>query len=258
MNEKISNYKTRLINPAAEIEFVVQIERSTFRAMELHNIIKRKAVELELNEQELNVLQSDEIDMKVAQLDAISQELMIALESDEKELWSELVHDQPQIVEIEELKVRLQARLENETKVLSQLEEEKRVKMIHIRNIENDIKEADEGLAIENGALMKRMRLDKPFRCVGLCAANASGNEVSGTATGGFEEFAAADGCNIHMLDYHNGEVNHVFMGGNDHVLMSLRTRICCLLEHLPLIYAVFKSIYHRIYTDTIYTFHYY
>ena len=132
MNEKISNYKTRLINPVAEIEFIVQIERSTFRAMELHNIIKRKAVELELNEQELNVLQSDEIDMKVAQLNSISQELMIALESDEKELWSELVHDQPQIVEIEELKVRLQARLENETKILSQLEEEKRVKMIHI------------------------------------------------------------------------------------------------------------------------------
>lgn len=62
---------------------------------------------------------------------------------------------------------------------------------------------------------MKQSRNDKPFRCIGLCTANAAGNEVTGTATGGFEEFVAAEGANIHFIDYHNGTLNQVIAGSD-------------------------------------------
>ena len=44
-------------------------------------------------------------------LEAIDGELKEAAETDEREMWSYLVHDQPQIVEVEELKIRLQGEL---------------------------------------------------------------------------------------------------------------------------------------------------
>jgi WD40 repeat protein len=55
------------------------------------------------------------------------------------------------------------------------------------------------------------------------------GNEVTGTATGGYEEFATSEGNNIHLLDYHNGELVHFFVGG-DHNTGHIQT-ITCLLH---------------------------
>jgi len=51
------------------------------------------------------------------------------------------------------------------------------------------------------------------FRCVAFCAANAAGDEVTGTSTGGAENFIAAECGNIHVVDYHSGELLHVFAG---------------------------------------------
>lgn len=46
----------------------------------------------------------------MALLEAIDGELKEAAETDEREMWSNLVHDQPQVVEVEELKTRLQGK----------------------------------------------------------------------------------------------------------------------------------------------------
>ena len=62
-----------------------------------------------------------------------------------------LVHDQPQVVEIEELKIRLKARKEIELKALETEKSNLKTLSIHKSNCENDIKEADEILAIEEG-----------------------------------------------------------------------------------------------------------
>jgi tetratricopeptide (TPR) repeat protein len=214
MNFKIGDMKGRLVHTAAEIEHIVTIERTTFRAMSLKSMIhecedKLVSLEAELADQEAKC------GAIVMILEAIEKEQKEAHETDEREMWSELVHDQPQIVEVEELKTRLAARLKRE---IDQLETERLVGAtirVKIKNAESDIAVADEQLVLEEGALMKHSRLDKPFRCIGLCAANAAGNEVTGTSTGGYEEFAAAEGQHIHMIDYHSGAVNHVYMGGN-------------------------------------------
>lgn len=60
---------------------------------------------------------------------------------------------------------------------------------------------------------MKRCQNSKPLRCAAFNPANAAGDEVTGTASGGVENFAAADGNAIHLFDFHNGELLHIFAG---------------------------------------------
>jgi hypothetical protein len=42
---------------------------------------------------------------------------------------------------------------------------------------------------------------------------NAEGNEVTGTATGGVEMFAAAEGKNLHVFNNHSGALMNIFYG---------------------------------------------
>eukprot|EP00598_Pedospumella_elongata_P011723 CAMPEP_0185015530 /NCGR_PEP_ID=MMETSP1098-20130426/99884_1 /TAXON_ID=89044 /ORGANISM="Spumella elongata, Strain CCAP 955/1" /LENGTH=325 /DNA_ID=CAMNT_0027544659 /DNA_START=1 /DNA_END=975 /DNA_ORIENTATION=+ len=172
--------------------------------------------ELDLEKLEADLAEQDAKGGALAKLlEAIDGELKEAAETDEREMWSYLVHDQPQIVEVEELKIRLQARRTNEIKELEHEQLITKAIQVKIKNTESDIASADEQLVLEEGPLMKHTRLDKPFRCIGLCAANTAGNEVTGTGTGGFEEFATAEGMHIHMIDYHSGSVNYVYIGGS-------------------------------------------
>jgi WD40 repeat protein len=149
-------------------------------------------------------------------MDAIATELKAAIDSDEGAMLSKLVHDQPQVIEIEELKMRLNARSASEMDRLTVEKEALRRLQVAVKNTENDIQEEDQMLILENGALMRHSRLDKPFRCIGLCQSNVAGNEVTGTATGGYEVFSAAEGVNVHLIDYHSGELSHIFVGGVD------------------------------------------
>lgn len=214
-NFKISDMKARLVHTAAEIEHIVNIERTTFRAMTLKGMIRERELLLEQLEAEL-ADQNAKLAAIRAVLSAIDAELAEAKECDEPEMWSVLVHDQPQVVEVEELKIRLAARSRNELQTLELEELAAKNIAVKIKNAENDIAGADEQLVLEEGPLMKHSRLDRPFRSIALCAANAAGNEVTGTGTGGYEEFAAAEGQHIHMIDYHSGSVNHVYMGGSE------------------------------------------
>lgn len=89
---------------------------------------------------------------------------------------------------------------------------------------------------------MRHGRKDKPFRCISFCAANAAGNEVTGTASGGFEEFVAAEGSNIHFLDYHNGSLSHVILGDDRSIIRENKQGhtgvVTCLLHDGNLIFS--------------------
>ncbi len=212
MNTKLDDLKTRLVTTAAEIEHVISIERMTNKALQIKKTIE--SYHTQLGELEKAVTAQEETVGGVEfLLDAIAAELKEALDSDEGAMLSKLVHDQPQVIEIEELKIRLAARSSQEVDHLTVEKDSLRKLHVAISNTENNIQEMDQQLVLENGALMKHSSLDKPFRCIGLCQSNVAGNEVTGTATGGYEEFAAAEGVNIHMLDYHSGGLNHIFVG---------------------------------------------
>ena len=136
-----------------------------------------------------------------------------AFQSDELEMVTEVCCDQPTVVEMEELKTRLAAKrtvelvnLEREGKLLHLYE-------ISIKNLEDSIHDKNVLLDLENGPLMKNSRHDVAFRNVAFCAANSAGDEVTGTSTGGSEVFLAAEGNNVHVIDYHSGELMHVFAG---------------------------------------------
>lgn len=214
MHARLDEMKNKLVHQAAEIELIVKIERTTFRALELkHKVAEHDA---KLKELELEVQAQDEVCGEViAILTAIQTEYDFAVNSDATELYSALVHDQPQVVEIEELKTRLKQRRVMETDRLISEQDKKQKLLVRVKNTENNILEEDQQLALEEGALMKHSRLDRAFRCVGLCSTNIAGNEVTGTATGGYEEFIAAEGPHIHCIDYHSGELLHVFIGGD-------------------------------------------
>lgn len=47
-----------------------------------------------------------------------------------------------------------------------------------------------------------------------LCAANAAGNEVTGTGSGGVEQWVAADTADLLFVDYHSGQLCGVIPGG--------------------------------------------
>ena len=235
LHEKLDDMKLRLVHTAAEIELVIPIERTTFRALELKQSIASNEDRLKELEQEMKI--QDERMAGVEQiLDAIQTEMAKAVESDEPEMWSELVHDQPQIVEIEELKTRLKARSVTELKKLQDENLVKKQIAVKISNVENNIIEADQQLTVEEGNLMKHSHTSKPFRAVGLCTTNAAGNEVTGTATGGFEFFSAAEGFHIHLIDYHNGELRHIYVGGKEET--GHTGVITCLLHDGGVIYS--------------------
>ena len=235
VNFKISDMKNRLIHTAAEIEYIINIERLTFKSMELKNLIKNNNIILNNLENEINE-QNIKIGSIIFLLQAIDKEINDAEKSNEIELWSVLVHDQPQIVEIEELKIRLKSRKERE--IINLQSEELILKnlLIKLKNIENNISIYDEQLNLEDGKLMKHSKLDKPFRCISLCSANTAGNEVTGTNTGGYEEFIAAEGCHIHMIDYHSGSVNYVYKGGS--IELGHTGIVTCVLHDGKLIFS--------------------
>lgn len=217
MSDKLTDMKKRLVSTTAEIENTVNIERTTYRALQIKKTITTKMHKIAELENQFEV-QKEVCEMVRKLLDAIGAELNEAETTDEVEMWSALVHDQPQVVEIEELKTRLQIRLGREVDHLKVEESKLKLLKSQVTNLEDDIDELENELRIEEGALMKHSRNDKPFRCVSLCAANAAGNEVTGTASGGFEFFVCAEGSNVHICDYHNGELLHVFLGDNKFV----------------------------------------
>lgn len=136
-----------------------------------------------------------------------------AFKSDEPEMMTYVVHSQPQMVEIEELKNLLNKMKVKELKNFQDLKQAEHAIFTQIKNLDDDLIHEDETLKLEEGELMKHIRHDRPFRLTAFCGANVAGNEVTGTNSGGFENFLCAEGSNLHVIDYHTGELLNVMIG---------------------------------------------
>jgi len=91
---------------AAEMENVVPIERSSLYMLRMKEEMNELTDKLEESMNAIALQRGVVHDVEKI-LDAIQQEMKIAADSDEPEMLSALVHDQPQVVEIEELKTRV-------------------------------------------------------------------------------------------------------------------------------------------------------
>ena len=100
-------------------------------------------------------------------------------------------NDMPQVIEIEELRRRLPIRLDLELSKMGELHHDLHQFETSVKNLIDTINIEEDNLRIEEGNLAKHTRHDKPFRCLAFSPSNAASNEVSGTATGGVENFIA-------------------------------------------------------------------
>jgi WD40 repeat protein len=215
MASTLKDLKARLgNNNSVGSEFVVKIERTTLKAVQLREKIGLKDDNLEDYLEELRI-QKAVVTGYAKLLEAIARETKEANETNEIEMISKLVHAVPQMVEVEELKTRLAVLETEEIFHLTDATSKQNKISTKINNTKDELKDFMEELEIEEGNVMKLTRLDKPFRCIAFCRFNAEGNEVTGSASDGVEWFAASEGSCIHCIDYHSGECQHVILGGD-------------------------------------------
>lgn len=215
---QLDEMKERLLTNQVCNELCVEIERTTLKSLQL----KKKLLYFSHLIDFLNDKIDDSLDEmeKTNQLIVrITEELNAAIETDDLERGSSLIdYGKYQVYDIEELKKLLKVRKEEEINSISEIIKKKKSIEVLIKNTESNIQEYQELLQIEDGELMKYTRKGKPFRYVSLSASNVAGNEVTGTATGGFEEFVAAEGGNLYIIDYHSGELRHIFSTNNNNI----------------------------------------
>jgi WD40 repeat protein len=212
ISSKLTSMGNRLIQSNAEIEFVVQLERATVKIIYLRNEVKEQEDAHDRKEAEV-AAQHELVEEMGAFLGAIQAELQAAIETDDREMLTNIVHAQPQVMEVEELKVRLNEIKLKKIEEFGELEKEENRLKTEQKNIFDTITALNEEFEVETGALMKHCKHDRPFRCIAFNPLNAAGDEVTGLASGGVENFAASDGKTIHLLDYHNGGLLHIFQG---------------------------------------------
>lgn len=102
------------------------------------------------------------------------------METDELAIVSQYVHDQAQLVEVEELKTRLHERkltvLATHTAEVAELTKIE----TQVKNTGDSIQACDDEIAVELGDLVKRTNKGRPFRCIAFNPGNVTGDEVTG------------------------------------------------------------------------------
>ena len=121
-------------------------------------------------------------------MDDIDYELKIAYATEETTMRTNLLLDLADVVvDVEELKSRLEARRVTEQLKLMSCKSDRQKSEATLANIHDEIKGLNSDLDIENCALMQRSQKSRRFRCVAFDKANAAGDSVLGKNTGGTE-----------------------------------------------------------------------
>eukprot|EP00903_Cladosiphon_okamuranus_P006314 g6190.t1 len=203
----------RLVGRTANSAKVVRLERVTAgyvamcsRRTHLQENLKET---LEAKKTQAKVVKGQELKLQL-----IKDQLQEAMESDRDAMSSTLiVEGEMMSFEIEELKIRLREReIEVSTEVtrhnglLTNLTNRATNAVDELEGLEQDI-------AIEGGPLMTSVVAKARIRLIGMNPSNTAGNEVEGTATGGVEKIAAAEGKKVLVYGIAKGNLEHVFNG---------------------------------------------
>ena len=210
--QRLDKMKKRLVNTSASCEQVVTLERVSGNCIKMRRdrVLKLRAVEEFREEAEK---QSKIVQREQNTYDAIIQQQEEALESTEDEMKSSLITGTDAVFDIEELKIRLKEKEQEQKHKLDTELTAMRAADTKIANAEDDMKAYDEDLAIENGALMRHVMGNRMLRNIAINGKSIEGNEVMGSATGGVELVAASEGRNLNVFDIHTGELLTVFVG---------------------------------------------
>ena len=210
--ERLDKLKTRLIASTAEQSQQIKLERVSAACIRMRKDQVALRAKIAEAKEERKAVEKETA--KVGDLLArIIAQLEDAKNSDKDEMNSSLVHGKEQVFEIEELKVRLAEKQETVQGEFDQSKANETAVDAKVSNWHDDIKEIDEERSVEEGGLMRHVMEKRTLRCIALNPANAAGNEVTGTATGGVELVVGSEGTNINVFDIHDGELVLCFMG---------------------------------------------
>ena len=210
--ERLTKLKSRLIASTAEQSKQIKLERVSGGCIRMRKDQKKMRQAI-VDAGEDRKAQEKETAKIGDLLERIKTQLEDAKTTDKDEMASALVHGKEQIFEIEELKVRL---AERQVQVQEEFDKSKGIENgfdAKIRNWHDDIAILQEERDVEEGGLMRHVMENRTLRCIALNPANAAGNEVTGTATGGVELVVGSEGTNINVFNIHDGELKTVFTG---------------------------------------------
>lgn len=212
---KLLRMKERLFSTSAKQGKVTPLKRQSARALRLVN--EQQAYKDRIVQCKEERGEQEKTTAKVEQLrERIDAQLKEAKTSDKDEMSSTLVHGREQIFEIEELKVRLTERLAEVTKEVEASFAEERAIDARIANYLDDIVVAQQEYDVEAGALMLSVLQKSKLRFIAFNPANAAGNEVLGSASGGVAMCVAAEGKSVSVFNLRTGVLRRVFTGDEE------------------------------------------
>jgi tetratricopeptide (TPR) repeat protein len=144
MSEKLSNLSDRLTNTNADIEHIIELERVNERVINIRNSVKNQ--EALFAEKEEEIEKHKEKMRKIEEvIIEIDKEYQTAVKCDEKDMMSLYFNEiQPQVVEIEQLKVGLEANRKKKIEDLAFAEKEDGRLKTELNNIRDTISELNQ------------------------------------------------------------------------------------------------------------------
>jgi tetratricopeptide (TPR) repeat protein len=144
MGDKLTNLSDRLTNSNADIEHIIELERANERVINIRNAVKNQ--ETLFVEKEEEIEKHKETMRKIEELIiAIDKEYQAAVKCDGKDMMSLFFNEiQPQVVEIEQLKVGLEANRKKKIEDLAFAEKEDGRLKTELNNIRDTISELNQ------------------------------------------------------------------------------------------------------------------
>ena len=171
MREMLTSMTDRLVHSSsADIEKAIDIERVSIYAFTVRTKIKDLEASIPFVEEDLAKKESI-LKAQSKLVDDIESELKAAYATEETTMRTNLLLDLADVVvDVEELKSRLEARKVTEQVKLTSCKSELQKSEATLANIHDEIKSLNSDLDIENCSLIQRSQKNRSFRCVAFDA----------------------------------------------------------------------------------------
>jgi len=209
--EKIDALSQRIVDVYASNSRVVKVQASSAKRVSLAKEMMAKERELSDTKQALR--HSIEFSYQLRDLEnEVAAELETAAIAKTKRIISFRIHDASQEIQKKELLFRLEEKLK-----MTRAQQEECLHNISslertIRNLNDDITDLQDEIAVEERPLIERVLEMRSYRCVAMNASNTALGNVTG-GCGGVEYVALSNGRECYIHDMDSGELETVFMG---------------------------------------------
>lgn len=209
--DKIDALRQRLIDVSASNSRIVKVQVSSAKRVSLAKQMKAK--KRELSDANKVLRDSREFSSQLTDLEnEIRVELKAATSAKTKSIISFRIHDSTQEIKKKELLFRLGEKLNMTREKQEECLREITSLEIAVRNLDDDICDLREEIAVEEQPLIESLLDMRNYRCVAMNASNTALGNVTGRG-GGVEYVALSNGKEFYIHDMNSGELESVFVG---------------------------------------------